>query len=270
LAGLVVGLGVAAFVRLADNSGGTGVSNRRFGPITIGDDRNLAYEVSERMPDLSGAATVYRLGDPSAARLSKLDTAFRVGRGGGAIQVSREPGARWVYTQPNQCPLVPGLSTTAPVCLRDPTMIRQESLPSEDAARRFVTALLSRAGLDVKGADFSFIPEKTALLVEVAPRLHNKPTTGMSWFVAVDDQLIAQQASGWLASLQSIGRFPLIGVQEALRRSARDSGPATAVKAPLVVTGVELVYEMREPRVVLSYRVHFDNGPDLTLLALDQ
>lgn len=268
MAGLVVGLAVTGFVRFRETRGD--VSKRQFGPTMIGADRSLAYEVPKAMPNLSGTATVYRLGtEVPPGRAAKVGAAFSTGPLA-FIRVSREPGARWFFASPNQCPLVPGLSTTAPVCLRDPTTIRQESLPPQDEARRFVTKLLTRAGLDLRGADFSFIPEKTALLVEVAPRLHGRPTTSMSSFVAVDDQLIARQATGWLAPPEPVGNVPLIGVEEALRRSARDSGPAGVVKAALVVKSVELVDEKRNDRVVPSYRVHFENGPDLTLLAINQ
>ena len=54
--------------------------------------------------------------------------------------------------------------------------------------------------------------------VTIDPAVGGAPTSGFAWTVSVGAKGVVQQASGWLATPEPAGTYPLIGVQEGFER----------------------------------------------------
>ena len=67
--------------------------------------------------------------------------------------------------------------------------------------------------------------------VTIAPAVGGMPTSGFAWTVSVGPKGVVQHASGYLATPEPAGTYPLIGVEQGFER-LKKSGPLGGVARP--------------------------------------
>jgi hypothetical protein len=144
-----------------------------------------------------------------------------VGRAGGPYRPG--PGI--------QCldPDAPVSNRPGPVAPTRP--FRPPDLPSRAEAERVARDLAARAGLDLDGAQVKVSDSLATRTVTIAPAVGGMPTSGFAWTVSVGPKGVVQHASGYLATPEPAGTYPLIGVERGFER-LKKSGPLGGVTRP--------------------------------------
>jgi hypothetical protein len=114
--------------------------------------------------------------------------------------------------------------------------VRPADLPSRAQAERIARDLAANAGLDLAGAEVTVADAYAARLVTIAPAVGGMPTTGFAWTVGVGAKGRIEHASGFLATPEPAGTYPLIGVQEGFERLKKTPpfGPIFRADAPAI------------------------------------
>jgi hypothetical protein len=108
---------------------------------------------------------------------------------------------------------------------------RPPDLPSRAEAERVARDLAARAGLDLDGAQVKVSDSLATRTVTIAPAVGGMPTSGFAWTVSVGPKGVVQHASGYLATPEPAGTYPLIGVEQGFERLKR-AGPLGGVARP--------------------------------------
>jgi hypothetical protein len=115
--------------------------------------------------------------------------------------------------------------------------VRPPDLPSRAEAERVARDLVSRAGLELDGAEVRVVDGYATRTVTIAPAVDGRPTSGFAWTVGVGPKGVVRSASGWLATPEAADTYPLIGVEEGfqrLRKAPSPLGPLARPGAPAV------------------------------------
>ena len=211
-----------------------GVASRVSPPVT--------YKLSVPLPNLPGRARAWKVGGTvDAARVATLAAAlglagqpreepygWTVRDGRRALVVHKLAGVPWSFgTGIPVRPVAPGRPFRSP------------PLPGRAEAERVARELAARAGLDLNGATVQVTDSLTARAVTIAPAVGGAPASGFSWTVAVSAKGVVQHASGYLATPEPAGTYPLIGVEEGFER-LKKAAPLGAIFRPGVAPAVEL------------------------------
>ena len=112
--------------------------------------------------------------------------------------------------------------------------VRPENLPSSDEARTIALDLLKSTGADVDGAKVTVDDGITEWFVSVEPRVGGLRAPGLTMYVGVGDEGRIVSASGYLATPEKLGDYPLLDTTAALERLNEDRvylGPAVDLGA---------------------------------------
>jgi len=254
----------AGAIEPAPAPGGTGAARSSGGAS----DRRLlwppvTYKLGGPLPSLPAQAQAWKLGDNvDAGRVATLAAALGLAGtprqepngwslqdGRRALVVHRLAGVPWSYGSGifGTCvgrasgPYRPGpgiqcLDPDAPVSNQPgpvaPTRpFRPPDLPSRAEAERVARDLAARAGLDLDGAQVKVSDSLATRTVTIAPAVGGMPTSGFAWTVSVGPKGVVQHASGYLATPEPAGTYPLIGVEQGFER-LKKSGPLGGVARP--------------------------------------
>jgi hypothetical protein len=239
----------------ARSSGGATDRPRLWPPVT--------YKLGGPLPSLPGQAQAWKLGDRvDAGRVATLAAAlgldgtpkqeangWTLRDGRRALVVHRLAGVPWSYGSGifGTCvgraggPYRPGagiqcLDPDAPVSNQPGSVaparpFRPPALPSRAEAERVARDLAARAGLDLDGAQVRVGDSLATRTVTIAPVVGGAPTSGFAWTVSVGPKGVVQHASGYLATPEPAGTYPLIGVEQGFER-LKKSGPLGGVGRP--------------------------------------
>ena len=210
----------------------------------------VTYKLGGPLPSLPDRAQAWKLGDTvDAARVATLAAAlgldgtprqesngWSLQDGRRALVVHRLAGVPWSYGSGifGTCvgrtggPYRPGpgiqcLDPDAPVSNQPGSVaparpFRPPDLPSRAEAERVARDLAARAGLDLGGAQVKVSDSLATRTVTIAPAVGGMPTSGFAWTVSVGPKGVVQHASGYLATPEPAGTYPLIGVEQGFER----------------------------------------------------
>ena len=99
-----------------------------------------------------------------------------------------------------------------------PEPVRPANLPSSDEARTIALDLLESTGADIEGAEVTIDDGVTEWFVSVEPRVGGLRAPGLAMYVGVGDEGRVVSASGYLATPEKLGDYPLLDTTEALKR----------------------------------------------------
>lgn len=117
-----------------------------------------------------------------------------------------------------------------------PPVERPSDLPTQDEARTIALDLLERAGFDVGGADVRVDDQFTSWIVTAEPRVDGYRTLGLGQSVNVGPKGAIEYAGGSLASVETLGDYPMIDTRAAIERlNAGDYGGGRAAMGDVAV-----------------------------------
>jgi len=130
--------------------------------------------------------------------------------------------------RPVSSPPAPGVAPAKPLPLPRPYRpvaparpLPRPALPSRAEAERVARDLAARAGLDLDGAVVRVRDDYATRTVTIDPAVGGQPTSGFAWTVAVAAGGTIRLATGYLATPEPAGTYPLIGVEAGFERLNR-------------------------------------------------
>jgi hypothetical protein len=106
---------------------------------------------------------------------------------------------------------------------------RPPALPDRAGAERIARDLLGRVAAPMTGSELQLVQSFDRWSVSAIPRVGGQPTAGLIWTAGIGAKGEVLAATGWLDSPRQGDDYPLITVQEALRRlrNRQVAGPIT-------------------------------------------
>lgn len=259
------------------------------GEALLHPDRPVEYRLAPGVEAPARSAAAYRVvaEEVDHRRVTRLARALGLEAGGEASEGPTfvvEAGARrlvvephgWSYTGEVGGATTPQVAVSCAVgeaCPAPPPPAPPEGVPSAAEADKLAQALLSQAGIDLRGAARQQEPDGTdGRTVTFVPQAGGREVVGLETSLTFGAHGRLDRAAGFFGRFESVGEYPLIGLEEAVERhrpglggrsaipegrtaggeSQPSAGAAPAasgtVEAEVVeLTGVELVLEVVEP-----------------------
>ena len=181
--------------------------------------------------------------------VKKADGGWEVRGGDRFLRVEDASGVPWSYSSvnPDQAvqsrtaiacamPECPEGKACAQVCPEPPPEarpVRPADLPDADGAKAAARTFFAAVGADTAGAAVTASDGITSWHVVLEPQVDGRPTSGLTASATIGPKGVVEFASGWLATADRVGDYPLVGAQEAVERLKAGFGGGYGGPRPL-------------------------------------